>query len=75
MGTREDLTPPPPMPSRPGATLGSVLFIPGSLTAERLLEFLQDGRAASGPWPFPEKDGEEKVTTFLLGAEAPSLLV
>lgn len=68
----------PPMPSRPGAPLGSVLFLPGFLSVESLPEFLQEGRAASGPWPFLGKEGKKKmgrgeVTIFLPGAEAPSL--
>lgn len=50
----------PLMPSRPGAPLGSVLFLPGFLSIESLPEFLQEGRAASGPWPFLGQDGERE---------------
>lgn len=64
MGT-EDLT--PPMPSRPGRTLGSA-FPPGFLPVERLPEFLWEDRAVSGPWPFPGQDGER-------GKSPPSCLV
>lgn len=44
---------------------GLYSFLSGFLSTQRFSEFLQEGRAASRPWPLPGQDGEEGSHHFL----------